>query len=101
MLGLLPRGIQMAGKTKKQIMEIIKKAPIKSRLKKFLQGETLDEAKIKPAIKGHRAVVPYELKAFTKGAGGALSLTAIYNALISEIALLSKSWVVPKISTLP
>ena len=85
MLGLLPRGIQIAGKTKKQIMEIIKKAPIKPRFKKFLQGETLGEAQIKPAIKGHKAVVPYELKAFAKGAGGALSLTAIYDALTSEM----------------
>ena len=66
-------------------MEIIKKAPIKSRFKKFLQGETLGEAQIKPAIKGHKAVVPYELKAFAKGAGGALSLTAIYDALTSEM----------------
>ena len=85
MLGLLPKGIQIVGKTKKQIMEMIKKAPIKPRFKKFLQGETLGEAQIKPAIKGHRAVVPYELKAFTKGAGGALSLTAIYDALTSEM----------------
>ena len=85
MLGLLPKGIQIAGKTKKQIMEMIKKAPIKPRFKKFLQGETLGEAQIKPAIKGHKAVVPYELKAFAKGAGGALSLTAIYDALTSEM----------------
>ena len=79
MIGL---GIKIAGKTKKQIMELIKKSPIPTRYKKFLQGETLEEAKVKPMAKGHRSTVPYELRAFTAGAG--LSLPAIYSYLTSE-----------------
>ena len=79
MIGL---GIKIAGKTKKQIMELIKKSPIPTRYKKFLQGETLGEAQVKPMAKGHRSTVPYELRAFTAGAG--LSLPAIYSYLTSE-----------------
>ena len=63
-------------------MELIKKSPIPTRYKKFLQGETLEEAKVKPMAKGHRSTVPYELRAFTAGAG--LSLPAIYSYLTSE-----------------
>ena len=81
MIGL---GIKIAGKTKKQIMELIKKSPIPTRYKKFLQGETIQEAKVKPMTKGHRSTVPFEIKAFASGAGGALSIPAIYNYLTSE-----------------
>ena len=81
MIGL---GIKIAGKTKKQIMELIKKSPIPTRYKKFFQGETLGEAKIKPTAKSMRSTVPFEIKAFATGAGGALSIPAIYNYLTSE-----------------
>ena len=75
---------KVGGMAKKPAMDLIKNSRIPSRWKKYFQGETLDEAKIKPAIKGHRATVPYEIRAFTTGAGGTLSLAAIYDYLTSE-----------------
>ena len=77
-------GIKVAKLGKDAAIKVIKNSPIPTRYKKFFQGETLGEAKIKPAAKSMRSTVPFEIKAFATGAGGALSIPAIYNYLTSE-----------------
>tara|TARA_R100001224_G_C3914231_1_gene113014 strand:+ start:20 stop:532 length:513 start_codon:yes stop_codon:yes gene_type:complete len=77
-------GIKVAKLGKDAAIKVIKNSPIPTRYKKFFQGETLGEAKIKPAAKSMRSTVPFEIKAFVTGAGGALSIPAIYNYLTSE-----------------
>ena len=77
-------GIKVAKLGKDAALKVIKNSPIPTRYKKFFQGETLGEAKIKPAAKSMRSTVPFEIKAFATGAGGALSIPAIYNYLTSE-----------------
>ena len=77
-------GIKVAKLGKDAALKAIKNSPIPTRYKKFFQGETLGEAKIKPAAKSMRSTVPFEIKAFATGAGGALSIPAIYNYLTSE-----------------
>jgi len=69
---------------KKPAMDLIKNSRLPSRWKKYFQGETLGEAKIKPIAKSSRSTVPYEISAFVKGGGTTLSLTAIYSYLTSE-----------------
>ena len=77
-------GVKIAKLGKDAALKVIKDSPISPRYKKFLQGETLGEAKIKPMAKGNRSTVPFEIRAFATGAGGALSIPAIYNYLTSE-----------------
>ena len=69
---------------KKPAMDLIKNSRLPSRWKKYFQGETLGEAKIKPIAKSSRSTVPYEISAFIKGGGTTLSLAAIYSYLTSE-----------------
>lgn len=63
------KGIAKANKVK--IADLTKKmiqnAPIPVRYKKFLQGKTLQEARMAKSLKGHRGVVPMELKALGIG----------------------------------
>ena len=63
------KGIAQANKVK--IADLTKKmiqnAPIPVRYKKFLQGKTLQEARMAKSLKGHRGVVPMELKALGIG----------------------------------
>ena len=77
-------GVKIAKLGKDAALKVIKNSPISPRYKKFLQGETLGEAKIKPAAKAMRSTVPFEIRAFATGTGGALSIPAIYNYLTSE-----------------
>jgi len=79
------KGIAQANKVK--IAELTKKmiqnAPIPVRYKKFLQGKTLQEARMAKTLKSHRGVVPMELKALGIGLALGDPASKLVNAIWS------------------
>jgi len=62
---------------------MIQKAPIPVRYKKFLQGQTLGEARIAKAVESSRATVPMELKALGVGLAAGSAATKLINDMWS------------------
>jgi hypothetical protein len=79
------KGIAQANKVK--IADLTKKmiqnAPIPVRYKKFLQGQTLGEARMAKSLKSHRGVVPMELKALGIGLAAGNAATKLVDAMWS------------------
>ena len=79
------KGIAQANKVKiaELTKSMIQKAPIPVRYKKFLQGQTLGEARIAKAVESSRAAVPMELKALGIGLAAGSAATKLVNDMWS------------------
>ena len=79
------KGIAQANKVKIADLtkSMIQKAPIPVRYKKFLQGQTLGEARIAKAVESSRAAVPMELKALGIGLAAGSAATKLVNDMWS------------------
>jgi|11_taG_2_1085331.scaffolds.fasta_scaffold25986_2 hypothetical protein len=79
------KGIAKANKVKISDLtkKMIQKAPIPVRYKKFLQGQTLGEARMAKTLKSHRGVVPMELKALGIGLAAGNAATKLVDAMWS------------------
>ena len=79
------KGIAKANKVKISDLtkKMIQKAPIPVRYKKFLQGQTLGEARMAKSLKSHRGVVPMELKALGIGLAAGNAATKLVDAMWS------------------
>jgi len=79
------KGIAQANKVKiaELTKSMIQKAPIPVRYKKFLQGQTLGEARIAKAVESSRATVPMELKALGIGLAAGSAATKLVNDMWS------------------
>ena len=79
------KGIAQANKVKIADLtkSMIQKAPIPVRYKKFLQGQTLGEARIAKTVESSRAAVPMELKALGIGLAAGSAATKLVNDMWS------------------